>query len=169
MKTVLAELPIVQQEPENYDARSQLMWAATMAHSDMIGAEGVFACHEMSHILTEEYDLPHGLALGILMPAWCKYMLLEHAEEIAEFSRQVWDVPQDGRNAEAVAQDGISKFQNFICLSGLPVTLREAGICNADSKKLAEKMLLEPDAVVGENFQPLHAFDVQAIFELAKG
>ena len=169
MKTVLAELPIVQQEPENYDARSQLMWAATMAHSDMIGAEGVFACHEMSHILTEEYDLPHGLALGILMPAWCKYMLLEHAEEIAEFSRQVWDVPQDGRNAEAVAQDGISKFQNFICLSGLPVTLREAGICNADSKKLAEKMLPEPDAVVGENFQPLHAFDVQAIFELAKG
>ena len=173
MKTVLAELPLVQQKPEDYDARSQLMWAATMAHSDMIGTEGVFACHEMSHILTEEYDLPHGLALGILMPAWCKYMLLSHPEEIAAFAHAVWDVPYPDRanakSAEAAAQDGISRFQNFICSAGLPVTLREAGISNVDSKRLAEKMLPDEDAVVGENFQPLHQFDVQAIFELAKG
>ena len=115
MKTVLAELPLVQQNPDDYDGRSQLMWAATMAHSDMIGAEGVFACHEMSHILTEEYDLSHGLALGILMPAWCKYILLDHAEEIAAFSQEVWDVPAEGKNAVAIAQDGISRFQDFIC------------------------------------------------------
>lgn len=169
MKTVLAELPLVQQNPDDYDGRSQLMWAATMAHSDMIGAEGVFACHEMSHILTEEYDLSHGLALGILMPAWCKYMLLDHAEEIAAFSQEVWDVPAEGKNAVAIAQDGISRFQDFICSVGLPVTLREAGISNVDSKWLAEKMLPDPETVVGENFQPLYQYDVQAIFELAKG
>ena len=173
MKTVLIELPLVQETPEDYEARSQLMWAATMAHSDMIGAEGVFACHEMSHILTEEYDLPHGLALGILMPAWCKYMLLSHPREIAVFSKEVWDVPYDesdnGRNAEAAAQDGISRFQNFLCSVGLPVTLREAGIINTDSRKLAEKMLPDQRSVVGEKFQPLNRFDVQAIFELAKG
>ena len=172
MKTVLAELPQVQQSPQDYDARSQLMWAATMAHSDMIGAEGVFACHEMSHVLTEEYDLSHGLALGILMPAWCKYMLLSHPQEIAVFSHEVWDVPYDSensRNAEIAAQEGISRFQNFICSVGLPVTLREAGISNADSRKLAEKMLPDENAFVGENFQPLNQFDVQAIFELAKG
>ena len=169
MKTVLAELPLVQQNPDDYDGRSQLMWAATMAHSDMIGAEGVFACHEMSHILTEEYDLSHGLALGILMPAWCKYILLDHAEEIAAFSQEVWDVPAEGKNAVAIAQDGISRFQDFICSVGLPVTLREAGISNVDSKWLAEKMLPDPETVVGENFQPLYQYDVQAIFELAKG
>ena len=169
MKTVLAELPLVQQNPDDYDGRSQLMWAATMAHSDMIGAEGVFACHEMSHILTEEYDLSHGLALGILMPAWCKYILLDHAEKIAAFSQEVWDVPAEGKNAVAIAQDGISRFQDFICSVGLPVTLREAGISNVDSKWLAEKMLPDPETVVGENFQPLYQYDVQAIFELAKG
>ena len=169
MKTVLAELPLVQQNPDDYDGRSQLMWAATMAHSDMIGAEGVFACHEMSHILTEEYDLSHGLALGILMPAWCKFILLDHAEEIAAFSQEVWDVPAEGKNAVAIAQDGISRFQDFICSVGLPVTLREAGISNVDSKWLAEKMLPDPETVVGENFQPLYQYDVQAIFELAKG
>ena len=173
MKTVLAELPLVQKKPEDYEGRSQLMWAAAMAHSDMIGTEGVFACHEMSHILTEEYGLPHGLALGILMPAWCKYMLLNHPQEIAVFSKEVWNVPydesEDSRNAEAVAQDGISRFQNFICSVGLPVTLREAGIINTDSRKLAKKMLPDQTSVVGENFQPLNQLDVQAIFELAKG
>lgn len=168
MKTVIEELPGVQQEPENYDGRSQLMWAATMAHSDMIGFEGVYACHAMSHILTGEFGLSHGAGLAILMPAWCKYMLAYEPKEMARFAVQVWAVEPDGRADEAVAQEGISRFQNFICQSGLSVTLREAGIVHCDSRKMAEKLIKDGESV-GENFRRLGLSDVQAIFELAKG
>lgn len=168
MKTVLEELPKVQQNLTDYDGRSQLMWAATMAHSDMIGTEGVFVCHEMSHILTEEFDLPHGLALGILMPAWCKYMLLTQEQEIAEFAQLIWDVKPEHKSFNTIAQEGIYCFQNFICSVGLPVTLREAGIIQADSKKLADKLLGEGE-YLGETFQKMNRQDVQAVFELAKG
>lgn len=58
MRTVIAELPKVLARPDNYDARSQLMWAATVAHSDMLGFEGDFACHAISHVLTTALGLP---------------------------------------------------------------------------------------------------------------
>lgn len=168
MRTVLEELPKAQEKPYDYASRSQLMWAATMAHSDMIGTDGVFACHEMSHILTEEFGLPHGTALAILMPAWCKYMIFSHASELAGFAYDVWDIVPQGRTDEHIAQEGISRFQEFLSSRGLPVTLREAGIVHADSKELAGKTISE-DGYLGENFKRLYRKDLQAIYELSKG
>lgn len=168
MKTITEELPRVQEHPEDYDGRAQLMWAATMAHSDMIGFEGVFACHAMSHVLTGEFHIPHGGALAILMPAWCKYMLPLHPKDMAEFAVRVWDVKSEGLSEVSAAQEGISRFQDFICKSGLPVTLREAGIVHADSRALARQALGGQDSI-GENYRSLSLEDVQGIFELARG
>ena len=168
MKTVLEELPKVQNQLDDYASRSQLMWSATMAHSDMIGAGGVFVCHEISHILTEEYGIPHGLALGILMPAWCKYMLLTNAGDIARFAEDVFDVMKDVKTDQAIAQEGISKMQQSICDAGLPVTLREAGIMFVNSKILARKVL-SGDTTIGNCFRALSLHDIEAIIELAKG
>lgn len=80
MRTVITELPRALAHPDSYDARSQLMWASTVAHSNMLGFEGDFACHALSHVFTTELGLPHGAALGILMTAWCKYMLTDETE-----------------------------------------------------------------------------------------
>lgn len=168
MKTITEELPKVQRHPKDYDGRAQLMWAATMAHSDMIGFEGVFACHAMSHALTGEFNIPHGGALAILMPAWCKYMLPLYPKDMAEFAVRVWNVDDEALKEVSAAQEGISRFQDFICRSGLPVTLREAGIVHADSQALARQVLGEKDHI-GEPFHSLSLEDVQRIFELARG
>ena len=82
MRTVITELPRALAHPDSYDARSQLMWASTVAHSNMLGFEGDFACHALSHVFTTELGLPHGAALGILMTAWCKYMLTDETEPL---------------------------------------------------------------------------------------
>ncbi|MCI8280187.1 MAG: iron-containing alcohol dehydrogenase [Lachnospiraceae bacterium] len=168
MKTVREELPRVQEHPGDYDGRAQLMWAATMAHSDMVGFEGVFACHAMSHALTGEFNIPHGGALAILMPAWCKYMLPLYPRDMAEFAVRVWDVDRGELSEVSAAQEGISRFQDFICQSSLPVTLREAGIVHADSRILAEQAMGGKDWI-GENYRGLSVEDVQRIFELARG
>lgn len=168
MRTVRIELPKTLAHPEDYDSRSQLMWAATMAHSDRIGFGGVFACHEMSHILTERFGLRHGVALAILMPAWLKYMMIPYPKEIAQFAIDVFDIPAEGRTMLDVAQDGISAFQHFINQNGLPVTLKDAGIQSVDSRELAEE-LLGGTGTIGENFSKLGNLEVQDIFELCKG
>ena len=167
MKTVITELPNAIDEPEDYDARSQLMWAATMAHNDMLGAGGVFACHEMSHVVTEVYGLAHGAALAILMPAWCKYMLVRRPDVFAEFARNVWDVPETVSDMQA-AQDGIQRFQQFISLMGLPLSFKDAGIRNPDSSYLA-KCVMEGRASIGDTFDPIDLSGVIAIFEICKG
>ena len=168
MKTIIQELPRALKEPDSYEARSQLMWTATVAHSDMLGKEGVYVCHAMSHVLTAAFGMPHGMALGVLMPAWCKYVMIRHPLDRAGFAEKVWDVEPAGRSAEHVAQEGIFRFQQFICNSGLPVTLREAGITSADSAALAGS-LMAPDGVIGENYDKFDQKDIQAIFDLAIG
>ena len=168
MRTVQIELPKALAHPEDYDTRSQLMWAATMAHSNRIGFGGVFACHEMSHILTERFGIRHGVALAILMPAWLKYMMIPFPKEIAEFASDVFDIPTEGRPSLDVAQDGISAFQHFLNQNGLPVTLKDAGIQSSDSRELAEE-LLGGTGTIGENFSKLGSTEVQDIFELCKG
>lgn len=171
MQTILEELPKAQEDPKSYEARSQLMWAATMAHSDMIGAEGVFACHEMSHVLTEEYGIAHGAALAVLMPAWCKYWMVGHTAEIAAFAADVWGVCFDKskeKDAEQIAQEGIYLFQNDIRRCNLAVTMREMGITHIDSSMLAEKTLGMAEHI-GDAFAPHKKKDLQAIFDICLG
>ena len=168
MKTVIEELPKALEHPDSYEARSQLMWTATMAHSDMIGKEGVYVCHAMSHILTASFGMAHGMALAVLMPAWCKYVMIKHPEDIAGFAKNVWNVENTGKDAYNAAQEGISRFQQFICNCGLPVTLREAGVKAADSKRLS-RALMADKSFIGENYEKFYEKDIQAMFDLAIG
>jgi len=166
MQAVLNELPKALAQPDCYDARSQLMWAATVAHSNMLGFEGDFACHTLSHVLTTQLGICHGAALGILMIAWCKYMLAEEAQFIAKFAMQVWRVAEYGTSSQ-IAQNGIFEFQKFIYSSGLPVTLRDAGFPNVDPEQLALKAVEHTNGFIGGNFRPLYLKDIIGIFQIA--
>ena len=167
MTTIMDELPKVLELPDNYDGRSQIMWAATMAHSDMIGTEGVFACHEMSHVLTEIFGMAHGEALAVLMPAWCRYMIPKQTAYVAAFARNIWGVDAYLDDLSAAAE-GVRSFENFMQACGLPVSMQEAGITEFNSYSLAE-ILLEGREYVGEAFEPVYLKDAAAIFELCRG
>lgn len=176
MKTVVEELPGVLAHPNDYDGRAQLMWAATMAHSDMIGFDGVYACHAMSHILTGEYGLSHGGGLAMLMPAWCRYMVDFCQEEIAGFAKDVWEVSLPEKDTccktcqdpvRMAALEGIARFEGFIRQNGLPVTLREAGITGCDCRRLAELTVAANGNALGGNFRALDRAGMEAIYRMA--
>lgn len=167
MTTIMDELPKVLKMPDDYNSRSQLMWASTMAHSDMIGTEGVFACHEMSHVLTEIFGMAHGEALAVLMPAWCRYMIPKQTAYVAAFARNIWGVDAYLDDLSAAAE-GINRFENFMKKCGLPVSMQETGISEFNSYGLAE-ILLEGREYVGEAFEPVYLKDAAAIFELCRG
>lgn len=168
MRTVVTELPKALSDPNSYDARSQLMWTATVAHSNMLGLEGDFACHALSHVLANQFGISHGAALGILMIAWCSYMLCEEEKAISKFAEQVFQVP-DRHNSGQTAQNGIAELRRFISSVGLPVTLREAGFPEADVEQLAAKAVDTAGGFIGGNFRRLYRKDIVRILQFAAG
>ena len=79
IKTVIKYAPVAIKEPDNYEARANLMWASSWALNGFIGAEKQQApsCHMMEHELSAYYDITHGLGLAILTPRWMEYILDE--------------------------------------------------------------------------------------------
>lgn len=131
MKTVAEIAPKLLANPKDYKLRSEMMWAASVCHNDMLGLGGDFACHELSHTVTAEYGIPHGSALAIIMPSWCRYMAPKYKDKLERFGKAVWG----SRNTDETIRD----LENFIKSMGLPVTFAEAGVEAADPVMLAEK------------------------------
>lgn len=121
--------------------------------------------YKFSVILSENCDISREEALAILMPAWCKFMLRSHADRLAEFAKEVWDVTGEDVSVSTIAQEGIARFQDFICQCGLAVTLREYGVRNIDSRRMAEQTIKN----YGQDGIKFCPGDIQSIYELAKG
>ena len=120
MKTIVEVTPKLLDNLENYELRSELMWAATVAHSNILGPGGDFACHALAHPLTIQYQIPHGAALALIMPAWSRIMSLRAPDPFCAFSRNVWDADTAG--------EGVKRLTGFLRRLGLPLKLSDAGV-----------------------------------------
>ena len=160
MKTVIEVTPKLIQEPNNYDLRCELMWAATVAHSDMLGTGGDFACHGLSHVLTSVYGLPHGEALGLIMPAWSTYVVEKAREKFKTFGENVWGI-EDGQSA-------IASMKNFINAIGLPTNMNQTDIKEYDPKELADHAFAGEEEFLGGGLTRINQEDAEAIFRLLK-
>ena len=153
LKTVKTQLPIAIKEPENYEARSTMLWAASWALNSFCTSE--FKTQPSLHALEQfssSYDLTHGLGLAIIMPKWMKYLLDRDdsvADDFARFGVNVMNV-DDGNDKKAVAYKTIEALQTFIKNElGLPVYLSEIGI---DDSKFDE---MKVKACYGKDSLPL--------------
>ena len=129
LKTCIKYGPIALEEPDNYEARSNLMWASTIAlnHLLTVGKGGAWSVHPMEHELSAFYDITHGVGLAILTPAWMKYVLSDATKaRFARYAREVWNVNESDDMKAAVT--GIEKTEEFFKSLGMPVTLHDAGV-----------------------------------------
>lgn len=81
--TIIKEVPRVLEDPENYDARVNIMWAGTMAHNNICG---VGREHELSGL----YDVAHGAGLAVMMPAWMKFVMQHNVTRFAQMAVRVF-------------------------------------------------------------------------------
>ena len=168
LKTVVGNAPIVMHEPENYDARAEIMWAGCLAHNTLFqtGRVGDWASHKLEHELSALYDIAHGAGLAIVFPAWMKYALAHGGEaKLAQFAVRVFDVPISGDDA-ADAAEGIRRLEAFYRSLGLTTTLTENGIGDTDFGRMAERAVAMAGGTLGQ-FVPLKAADCEAIYRLA--
>lgn len=167
MKTVIKYVSIALDEPDNYEARANLMWTSSWAINGFVsgGKQQPWSCHPMEHELSAFYDITHGLGLAILTPRWMEYTLNKNTvSKFYEFGVNVFEI--DGSLPEMeVAKKSIELLKEFFFETlGLQSTLTEIGIDDANFKTMAKKA--ESLGSTKYAFQPLVAEDIEKIFRM---
>lgn len=166
LKTVFHYGPIAFNEPENYEARANLMWASSLAINGLLsyGKDTNWSVHDMEHELSAFYDITHGVGLGILTPVWMEYILNDDTvDDIAEYGINVWNLEVD-KDKYKTAKEAINKTRDFIKSLGIPMTLREVGIGEEKLEIMAKQCA--GDGTVG-NYPPLTSEDILEIYKRA--
>lgn len=167
LKTIIGNASIVLKEPDNYEARAEIMWTGSIAHNNLLGTgrTGDWASHKIEHELSGIYDIAHGAGLSIISLAWMKYVYKRDVERFAQFAVRVWDLEPDFFNIEKTAIAGINRLEDFYREIDLPVTLKEADIPYDRLEEMAAKCT--ESGPVG-NFVKLEKDDVLNILKMAK-
>lgn len=131
LKSVVEAGKVVMKEPENYEARADIMWASSLSHNNLTGCgrENALAVHQLEHALSGMFDhVAHGAGLAVLFPAWMRYAYKKNVKRFADFARGVFDVTDT--DDEIAAVKGIEALEGFFKEIGMPLSLREFGIEN---------------------------------------
>ena len=142
MMTLVKEGPRVIEDPNNYEARANIMWAGMMAHNNScgVGRSQDWLSHQIEHELSALYDGSHGSGLAVTMPAVFSYELPHAVMRFAQVANRVWGCPMDFANPEATAKAGIKALQNFLTGLGMPRNFAELGAKEEDIPKLVETL-----------------------------
>lgn len=165
LKAIITEAPIVMAEPENYDARANIMWAGTLAHNGICGCGRVedWASHRMEHEISAVYGVTHGAGLAVVNPAWMTYMADHKPERVAQLARRVFDVNEaDDRTA---ALEGIKRLREFYRSIGMPTTFAQLGVESPDIPLLVKKLHENMGPLLG-GYIKLDAEATEAIYRL---
>lgn len=163
MRNVIRNLRAAIRNPEDYTARSNLMWDATMAENRIIklGKRTDFQCHQMEHQLGAYTDCNHGAGLAVLHPTYYRHIYKDGLAKFKRFATEVWDISSDRKTDEETARAGIDELERFIREIGLPATLQELGIHgDVDLKAVADSC-----AVVPGSYRKLTQEEIFEIFK----
>ena len=168
LKTVEKYAPVAMQEPDNYEARANLMWTSSWAINGFIngGRAKAWSCHPMEHQLSAFYDITHGLGLAILTPRWMEYCLDEtNVSKYVQFAVNVFGVDAN-QEPMAIAREGIQRLYEFFFKTlGLQSTLTELGIGEEHFAEMAYKAC---GGKVLKGFKVLTQEDVVNIYKMCK-
>jgi alcohol dehydrogenase YqhD (iron-dependent ADH family) len=131
MRTVMRFAKVLKDEPDNYEARAEIMWAGSLAHNDLTGLGGNggdWVCHMLEHELGGMFDVTHGAGLAAVWPSWARYVYKDCLHRFVRFAVNVMGVEPDGKSDDKIALAGISALEDFYRSIDMPVNLKELGI-----------------------------------------
>ncbi len=166
LETCIKYCPIALKEPENYEARANLMWASTLALNGLVGAgkPGSWTCHPIEHELSAFYDITHGIGLAIVTPRWMRHILNEQTVgKFVAYAKNVWHLPEM-TDPFAYANAAIDATEEFFKNCGIPMTFSEIGINEEHFEVMAEKAVRIGG--LGEAYVPLTKEDVISILNM---
>ena len=139
MKSLINSARIAIQNPEDYEARSNIMWCATVALNRITGLSKTqdWEVHGIEHQLGAYTDCPHGLGLSVISMPYYRHIYKYGLHQFVRFAKNVWDVNGEGKSDDEIALEGIAALENFSKEIGIPSTLRELGVTEDMLEKIA--------------------------------
>lgn len=168
LKSIIEVAKTVMAQPEDYDARANIMWAGTLAHNGICGCGKLedWASHGLEHEISAIYDVAHGAGLAVILLAYMRFMLSHKAERISMLGKNLFNY--EGKDDMEAAAYAIQKFEEFFKSIGMPTTFTELGIENPDIDLLVEKVHQNKGATFG-SYYPITPEVSRAIYLNAKG
>ena len=165
--TMVKEAPRVIKDPNNYEARANIMWAGTVAHTNIVGVgrSQDWNSHNIEHELSGFYDVAHGAGLAVIMPSWMEYVMPHNPMRFAQMATRVFGCEMNFECPQTTAMEGIRCFRRFLKELGLPINFEELGAKEEDIPALVEKFGIGEGKTGG--FMPLSAEDISNIYKIA--
>ena len=172
MRTVMKNAEILRDEPGNYDARAEVMWASSLSHNGLTGCGIVdkdFASHALQHEVGGMFDVAHGAGLAAIWGSWARYVYRDCLSRFVKFALDVMGV-EAGNSDEETALKGIEAMEAFYHRIGMPVSLKELGISPSDEQlqELAKKCSISSGGKKG-SAKVLREADMLAIYRNSLG
>ena len=169
MLAMIHEGPRVIEDPNNYEARANIMWAGMMGHNNScgVGRSQDWNSHNIEHELSALYDCAHGAGLAVTMPAVFTYVMNHNVMRFAQVANRVWGCQMDFAHPERTAKAGIAALRHFLDSIGMPATLGELGGNETDIPKLVDVLCNgdgRPGSIIG--FVTLDETDCTNIYRL---
>ena len=138
MRGVIRDLRAAILNPQDYTARSNLMWESTMAENRIVklGKRMDFECHQMEHQLGAYTNCNHGAGLAVLHPVYYRHIYQDGLSKFQKFAVNVWGISPEGKTQEELARAGVEALADFIKEIGLPTILRELGVDESTDLKV---------------------------------
>jgi len=166
--SIMEEAAKVIADPNDYEARANIMWSGTIAHNDTcsLGRQEDWNSHAMEHEISAEYDVTHGAGLAVIFPAFLTYAADHNPAKVAQLAHRVLGVPDSG-DASADAHEGAKRLKAWLHdVLHMPVTFAQLGIPEPDLPLLNER-LHRLKGTVMQGYMPLDADATMAIYKLA--
>ena len=130
MKSLIESAEIAMENPTDYEARSNIMWCATMALNYITGLskEQDWEVHMIEHQIGAYTDCAHGAGLAAISPAYYRYISPYGLDKFVRFAKNIWNIDTDNLNPEDAAEAGIQKMEEFIKMLKLPLSIKELGV-----------------------------------------
>ena len=166
LKEVMKWAPVALEKPDDYDARANLMWCGSLSHNGLMAAgnsnKGDWACHQIEHELSAEYDVAHGAGLAAIWGSWARYVLSVDPERFVKLGEGVF--------GESDPEKAIEKFEAFFRSIDMPTDIQGLGLDfdEAACRKAALGVTFQDARTIG-NFKVLDTEDIFNIYMMASG
>ncbi|MBR5401609.1 MAG: iron-containing alcohol dehydrogenase [Treponema sp.] len=172
LRTVKENALILVKDPQNYNARAEVMWAGSLSHNGLTGCGndgGDWMTHKLEHELGGLYDVAHGAGLAAIWGSWARYVYKNCLPRFKRYAINVMGVPAVGSDEE-IALKGIEAMEDFYRAIKMPTNLRELGVeaTDEDLKLMAHKCAVGVDGGKG-SARFLREQDMLEIYTMSRG
>lgn len=170
LRTVMKHSAVLKENPKDYQARAEIMWAGSLSHNGLTGCGtdgGDWASHQLEHELSGMFDVAHGAGLSAVWGSWARYVYPYRIDRFARLAADVLNIPESP-DLEKMALDGIQAMEDHFRKMGMPVSLHELGISPTPQQleELADKCSFGETRTIGI-VKELDREDILKIYQAA--